>query len=393
MKQVRINVATPVMPNSVRTEQRNGRTVLIVPSKTLPDNIIMNGVLYPADEIKKAFNTLEGTQAPLGHPQVDGQYVNALHPVALNSCHIGAHNENVRQENGVVLLDKVIDVEVAERTEQGRKVLEAINKGDPMHTSTGLTYDPKPAPKGAGYHTIATNMIFDHDCILLDEPGAATPAQGVGMMVNALLEGGTVARREKLTAALRSLAPQGDGWYYMQDENDTQMIYSYEPKEGPSVDIAVGYVIGADGVVTFDSEFHQVQRVTMWERVKSVVLKLATNKSTQEAVKMTPEELKAQLDAHTASINELLEKNTTAVSEQLTAVNTAIAELGAGERARVDALTAANRKVVADKFGDVIANGLEGDALADMAAKCQADGATAPVVGANAADLSQTLPE
>ena len=393
MSKIRTNVATKVNAGNVRAEKRDGRSVLIVASKTLPDNIIMNGVLYPADEIKKAFNTLEGTQAPFGHPQVDGQFVNALHPAALNSAHIGAHNENVRQEDGVVLLDKVIDVDVASRTEQGRAVLDAINKGDPIHTSTGLYYEPEDAPKGKSYHTIARNMVFDHDCILIGESGAATPAQGVGMMVNSVLEDSTVTRRAELTAALRALKPLGDGWYWLRDDDDAVVVFEFEPQgTSGSTEYATDYTIAEDGVLTLSSDIYPVKQVTVWERVKAVVAKLTviTNK---EAVTMTPEELKAQLDAHMSGVKQLLDDSNKAVAEQLTATNAAIAELGAEQRAKVDATTAANRATVAAKYGELVANALEGDALADMAAKCQIGaGVAAPVIGTNA-DLSNTLPE
>jgi hypothetical protein len=54
MPQVRVNVRSLANMKAVRKEKRNGRDVVIVPSATLPDNVIMNGILYPADEIGRA---------------------------------------------------------------------------------------------------------------------------------------------------------------------------------------------------------------------------------------------------------------------------------------------------------------------------------------------------
>lgn len=180
---VRVNIRTAVNNKSIRHEKRGGRDVIIVPSATLPDDVIMNNIKYPASEIEKSFKTLERTPAPLGHPFVNGEYISAREPEAINSFWIGAHNENVRRENGRVFLDKVIDVEVASRTPAGKSLIDAINKGDPIHTSTGvfLEVDPSTDPT---YSYIAKNMAFDHDAILLNEEGAATPGQGVGLMVN-----------------------------------------------------------------------------------------------------------------------------------------------------------------------------------------------------------------
>lgn len=184
---VRVNVRTAVNNAQIRRDKRNGKDVIIVRSATLPDNCVMNNILYPADEIAKSFHTLDRTFAPFKHPMVNGQYVSAREPEAVNEFYVGAWNENVRRENGRVWLDKVIDVEVANRTESGKRLLDAINKGEPIHTSTGIFMEVDDSAE-AGYSYIAKNMYFDHDAILLDEEGAATPNQGVGMMVNSKTE-------------------------------------------------------------------------------------------------------------------------------------------------------------------------------------------------------------
>lgn len=184
-EQVRVNIRSVVNAAAIRHEKRGGRDVIIVPSATLPDDVIMNGILYPAEEIAKSFKGLERTPAPLGHPTVNGKFVSARDPEGLNQTYIGAWNENVRRENGRVLLDKVIDVEVANRTEGGKSVLAAIEKGGPIHTSTGLLARMEPVANVTTHNRIARGYVFDHDAILLDEKGAATPEEGVGMMVNA----------------------------------------------------------------------------------------------------------------------------------------------------------------------------------------------------------------
>jgi hypothetical protein len=187
-KQVRVNVSTVVNASAIRREKRNGRDVVVVPSATLPDDIIMNGsggrILYPAAEIEKSYKGLERTPAPLGHPAVGGKFVSARDPEGLTQGWIGAWNENVRRENGRVLLDKVIDVDVANQSEGGKSVLAAIEKQEPIHTSTGILM-MLDAANAEDHKFVARDMVFDHDAILLDTPGAATPEQGVGMFVNA----------------------------------------------------------------------------------------------------------------------------------------------------------------------------------------------------------------
>lgn len=180
---MRVNIHCVVNNSAIRREKRNGKDYIIVPSATLPDDVVMNGIKYPATEIEKAFNTLDRTFAPLGHPVVNGDFVSAFEPEAINDYYVGAHNENVRRENGRVFLDKAIDVEVANRTEKGRQLLDAINKGEPIHTSTGVFLEVDEVNESA-YKKVAKNLYFDHDAILIGEAGAATPEQGVGMMVN-----------------------------------------------------------------------------------------------------------------------------------------------------------------------------------------------------------------
>ena len=184
MKTVRVNVRSVMNAAAVRKVKRNGRDVVIVPSATLPDDVVMNGIKYPAAEIEASFMTLNRSPAPLGHPKIGGKFVSARDPEGINVGYIGAWNENVRRENGRVLLDKVIDVEVANRSEGGKAVLAAIEAGGPVHTSTGLVAKLEAVNGAADHKHIARQMSFDHDAILLHEDGAATPEQGVGMLVN-----------------------------------------------------------------------------------------------------------------------------------------------------------------------------------------------------------------
>jgi hypothetical protein len=208
MPQVRVNVRSLANVKAVRKEKRNGRDVVIVPSATLPDDIIMNGIKYPSEEIEKSYLTLNRSPAPLGHPLVNGKFISARDPEGVNIGHIGAWNEKVRREGGRVLLDKVIDVEVANRTEGGKAVLAAIEAGGPVHTSTGLLATME-AVNAADHKRIARNMVFDHDAILLGEEGAATPDQGVGMLVNAK---GEMEDIEVVNSALTDAADQEIDW-------------------------------------------------------------------------------------------------------------------------------------------------------------------------------------
>jgi len=186
--QTRVNIRSAVNAATIRRERRNGRDVIVIPSATLPDNVVMNRIRYPAAEIAKAYKSLNNTPAPLGHPTVDGAFVSASDPRGIVRGFIGCWNENARQENGRVFLDKVLDVEYASQLNGGKAVIEAIEKGEPIHTSTGLYAIMQTAQNDADADMVATDIVFDHDAILLGEAGAATPEQGVGMLVNSAVD-------------------------------------------------------------------------------------------------------------------------------------------------------------------------------------------------------------
>lgn len=196
-KRILVQCRTLVDRNAVSRKAIEGVEHIIITSKTLPDNIIMNGGLYPAEEIKASFHTLERTLAPVEHPTDSaGNFVSANDPVAIHNFHAGAFNANVRHENGRVLIDKVINVQEALKTDRGKRLLDRIEEletnSDPraIHTSVGVfleveeTDGPQVNAAGEEFTWIARNLTFDHDAILLESVGAAQPHQGVGMAVN-----------------------------------------------------------------------------------------------------------------------------------------------------------------------------------------------------------------
>ncbi|AIR71470.1 hypothetical protein [Dickeya fangzhongdai] len=158
------------------------------------DDIVMNGGLYPAEEINNSYQSMEGKLMPLSHPKVDGHYVSANDPRAINKFYAGAWAKNVGKSGDQVVMDVYINKAVAETKPDGKRLinrLEEMSTGtnvDPIHLSTGLLTNKETKSgesKGKKHSWIARNMQFDHIAILLDEPGAGTPEEGVGMFVNA----------------------------------------------------------------------------------------------------------------------------------------------------------------------------------------------------------------
>jgi hypothetical protein len=196
MKRNRVNVLTVVnSASNITTETIDGKPHIVVRGITpVVDDIVMNRKLYPAAEIEKAYNTLERNPMPLGHPKVDGKHVSARDVRAVNEYHVGAWLQNVSHDDGKVTGDMYVNRQYAESSEKGKRLINRLDEmlagtnSDPIHISTGLLYSGIAAngeSKGKKYNEIATNMMFDHVAVLLDEPGAGTPSEGVGIFVNA----------------------------------------------------------------------------------------------------------------------------------------------------------------------------------------------------------------
>lgn len=158
------------------------------------DDIVMNGGLYLAEEINNSYQTMERKLMPMGHPMVNGKYVSANDPQALNDYYAGAWSQNVSKAGEKTVTDVYINKAVAETKSNGKRLINRLDEmidgtnTDPIHLSTGLLTNKEKKSgesKGKKYSWIARNMQFDHIAILLDEPGAGTPEEGVGLFVNA----------------------------------------------------------------------------------------------------------------------------------------------------------------------------------------------------------------
>lgn len=197
--------------SNISTTTINGQEHYVIRGAVpIVDSIVMNGGLYPAEEINNSYQTMEGKLMPLPHPKIDGKYVSANDPRAINSFHVGAWAQNVSKSGDQVVMDVYINKAVAETKPDGKRLINRLDEmidgtnTDPIHLSTGLLTNKEKKSgesKGKKYSWIARNMQFDHIAILLDEPGAGTPEEGVGMFVNADGQEGEVETASLIDAA------------------------------------------------------------------------------------------------------------------------------------------------------------------------------------------------
>lgn len=383
-----------------------GDTVIVIPSYTLPDGVVMNGGLYPAEEIEKSYMTLQNTLAPLGHPVVNGEYVSASDPQAVHRFHAGAWNAKVERQpykgGHRVYVEKRVNKDYAQQTEKGKELLEAIAKGDPIHTSTGIFLQREEVRNADGYSWIARNMQFDHDAILLNESGAATPRQGVGLMVNvasATPVGVTVnagldplqgsGRAQLLDQAVQAKFGGENSYPWLAGWDETTAIVQMDGGGGAE---QWSYSV-VDGAVKWGEGGQAVQRKETWVDKAPIINRIlqslgfgvnspmsedpASAATIEDEDKMKPEEQQAMQDKIIAALNESLaakvdplgarldklEANQTALSETLTA-NARAAE--AEKRSKVESV-----------LGKAVADALTGNALDEAFAKLSG---AAPIV-------------
>ena len=394
---LQVNITTQVNSKSIRREQINGRDSWIVPSHTLPANCIMNGGLYPSEEIDAHYQTLEGTIAPLGHPSVNGQFVSAFSPEGLAGFYIGATNQNVKKSGNRVYIEKVIDVKQARGSEGGQRLLdrlEAMERGEdvpPIHTSVAAFLEQMEAndqQREMGAEWVAKIHKFDHDALLLDQVGAATPEQGIGLMVNAdqatplqansgALVGESYREKEqRLDRAAKQRFAQGtDEYAWVADFTDTQAVIV---RNGGAAEV-YGYSTEG-GKIVFEDTGAAVVRQESWVAMvansfKKIFQPQARPAATKEGdMPLTPEE-KAELTndiskAVTANISQAMADAIKPVSEAVSALQANQKELSDTLTANARAEEAEKREAVAAKFGKDVADNLTGNALDALYKQC-----------------------
>lgn len=397
-----------------------GDTIIVIPSYTLPDGVVMNGGYYPAEEIERSYASLEGTLAPLGHPVVNGEYVSANDPQAIHRFHAGAWNAKVERQpykgGHRVYVEKRLNKRYAEQTEKGRELLDALNKKQPIHTSTGIFLQREEVRNADGYSWIARNMQFDHDAILLNETGAATPGQGVGLMVNVAsavpavtvnagldpLQGSS--RAQLLDQAVQAKFGGENSYPWLAGWDETTAIVQMD---GGAAE-AWSYSI-VDGAVKWGEGGQAVQRKETWVDKAPIINRILQSlgfgvnspvqpaddpaKPHEDATDMDRAELDAALAANqTATLN--------AVKDLLAPLTQGLGELKANQAALSDTLTANTRAQEAEKrakvesvLGKAVADALTGNALDEAFAKVSGAAPIVPGYQTNGdADVSFVVP-
>ncbi len=388
---IQIHVNTKVNSQTIRREIYNGREHVVIPSYTLPANVIMNREFYPEAEITANYQSMEGTIAPLGHPTVDGRNVSAFSPEGLCTNFIGAWNRNVSLKGNRVYSEKWVDVERAMQSPGGQRLMERISSlesgdsSEPIWSSVAVYREQIPAPeelKKQGADWVVKIHSIDHDAILLDEPPAAGPEKGVGLMVNAdqaislqpnsgALIGESYREREQRLdrAAKAKFAPGENEYAWVADFTDSQAIIV---RNGGGAEV---FDYKSDGgAITFDDTGTAVARQESWVAIVANKFKSlftpqeqpATNHKTEGDMPLTKEELEQLGSMVSEAVATNTEKAIKPLAEKVDALQANQQQLAETLTANSRAEEKAKREAVAKVHGEIVANALSGDALDAM---------------------------
>lgn len=319
------------------------------------DDVVMNGGLYPAAEINASFKSIEGNLMPLSHPRIEGRYVSAHDPRAVNKHHGGAWAQNVRKDGDRVVMDVYVNRRVAAGSEDGQRLLDRLDamqantNTDPIHISTGLLLNKEHRAgesRGKAFKWVATNMRFDHVAILLDEPGAATPDDGVGIFANA---DGTESDVELAELAELITNNDPDETAMTRFINKLTALFGanhQQPKETDPMKDMIVNALTAKGIAV--------------DGKSDAELFAAYNELNKPAVVNNAPAI------DTAAITAAVNAAVAPLNEKLTSLET---QLNASANAELDA----KRAAVKTKYGwtDAAVNSLAGEALDNLFATCQ----------------------
>jgi hypothetical protein len=296
----RVHVVTAVNAKAV---SKDAGTYTIRDVVGVVDGIVMNGVLYPGDQCAEGAPSLEGKPAPAGHPKnAAGQFISANTGEALAAAWVGAWCRNARHEGGRTMVDVVINEAQAKALPMGATLVKRLDaaldgtNAEPIHVSTGLFMQPVQAngeSRGKAYTKVATRINYDHLAILLNERGAGTPDDGVGMFLNAAGEPEPVEvvhvntepedkRFDGLTGWLRKLLGNGSDLSFEQIRDG---LYKGIPEGAWIREVFAryavwsdrdgklwqqSYTVAADGSVAFSGTAQEVREMREYEPVNNL---------------------------------------------------------------------------------------------------------------------------
>lgn len=218
-------------------------------SVVMAKEMVMNGLMYPKEELKRAVPGWNGRPVTVGHPKSDdGAFITANDPKVLDETQIGfIFDAYYRDTDNKLTANVWLD---ASKLDKFPDVREVIANEKMLEVSTGLFLDlvtEEGVHNGKKYKGKAVNHLPDHLALLPNEVGACSVADGAGFpRVNVMLGTNEVTFRERSRLLRQALQAKLQSEYFYIEEIFDASVVVYKGTEGTDGLFAYDY--------TFDKE-------------------------------------------------------------------------------------------------------------------------------------------
>ena len=202
-------------------------------SVVMAKEMVMNGLMYSKEELKRAVPGWNGRPVTVGHPKSDdGSFITANDPKILDETQIGfIFDAYYRDTDNKLTANVWLD---ASKLDKFTDVREAISNEKTLEVSTGLFLDlvtEEGVHSGKKYKGKAVNHLPDHLALLPNEVGACSVADGAGFpRVNVMLGTNEVTFRERSRLIRQALqAKIASGYFYIEEIFDASVVVYKEP--------------------------------------------------------------------------------------------------------------------------------------------------------------------
>ena len=202
-------------------------------SVVMAKEMVMNGLMYSKEELKRAVPGWNGRPVTVGHPKSDdGSFITANDPKILDETQIGFIFDTYYRDTDNKLTANVwLD---ASKLDKFTDVREAISNEKTLEVSTGLFLDlvtEEGVHNGKKYKGKAVNHLPDHLALLPNEVGACSVADGAGFpRVNVMLGTNEVTFRERRRLIRQALqAKIASGYFYIEEIFDASVVVYKDP--------------------------------------------------------------------------------------------------------------------------------------------------------------------
>lgn len=202
-------------------------------SVVMAKEMVMNGLMYSKEELKRAVPGWNGRPVTVGHPKSDeGSFITANDPKVLEDTQIGfIFDAYYRDTDNKLAANVWLD---ASKLDKFTDVREAISSEKTLEVSTGLFLDlvtEEGVHNGKKYSGKAVNHLPDHLALLPNEVGACSVADGAGFpRVNVMLGTNEVTFRERSRLIRQALqAKLESDWFYIEEIFDASVVVYKDP--------------------------------------------------------------------------------------------------------------------------------------------------------------------